>query len=108
MMSKIGKDECKEKKKKIHSHSSSKGTEWMQGKNKDECISIHPFHLEMCLLLFQKKNALLPYIIHKHLHETSVKRRHQISDKKDCQVHLGAPFFYYYETIMGKSEHLGY
>jgi hypothetical protein len=52
------------KKKKIHSHSSSKGTEWMQGKNKDECISIHPFHLEMCLLLFQKKNALLPYIIH--------------------------------------------
>jgi hypothetical protein len=56
-MSKIGKDECKEKKLKkkfipIHPRGQNG---WMQGKKKDECISIHPFHLEMCVCCSQRK-----------------------------------------------------
>ncbi len=66
---------------------------WMQGKKKDECISIHPFHLEMCLLLFQKKNTLLPYIIHNTYMRQVLKGGTKLVTKKDCQEHLGSSIF---------------
>jgi hypothetical protein len=94
-MSKIGKDECKEKNLKKNSFPFIQGDR-MDGckeKKKDECISIHPFHLEMCLLLFQKKNALLPYIIHNTYMRQVLKGGTKLVTKMDCQEHLGSSIF---------------
>jgi uncharacterized membrane protein YobD (UPF0266 family) len=49
--------------------------------------------LEMCLLLFQKKNTLLPYIIHNTYMRQVLKGGTKLVTKKDCQEHLGSSIF---------------